>query len=301
MLSRIAESFFWIGRYVERAEASARLLAEHHQLLVEEGAVAEDVACAVLLDALSLPHVGVATAPGLVRALVGGEGQPSTVAGAVAAARENARAVRDALSGDVFEALNSAHLSLSRGMAFGASPGVALHRVLERLFIVHGVVDWTMPRDEAYLFLVLGRTLERIDMTSRLLAVRHDQLWPDSGPVATLRAAGAFSAFLRAGAATTGDDVRAFLVRDADFPRSMLRCAAEAEGAVRRLDRFGTSDGGHLLGEVGRMRAELEFASSADPAEVERLAARARRSAGTATDTVAEAFFRPAGTIQWSH
>ena len=55
MLSRIAESFFWIGRYIERAEATSRLLAEHHQLLIEDRTVPEDVACAILLDSLSLP------------------------------------------------------------------------------------------------------------------------------------------------------------------------------------------------------------------------------------------------------
>lgn len=301
MLSRIAESFFWIGRYVERAEATARLLAEHHQLMVEDRLVREDVACAVLLDVLSLPHVDVPTAADLVRTLVGGEGRPATVAGAVAAARENARAVRDALSGDVFEALNSAHLALARGIAFGASPGVALHRVMERLLMVHGVVDWTMPRDEAYLFLALGRSLERIDMTTRLLAVRHDQLWPDSGPVATLRAAGAFSAFLRSGTPAAGDDVRAFLVLDPDFPRSVLRSAASAEGAVRKLEALGTSDDGTLLREVGLLRSALEFARAPDPAEVDALAAAARGGAGRASDAVAQAFFRPAGAIVWSH
>jgi uncharacterized alpha-E superfamily protein len=301
VLSRIAESVFWIGRYVERAEATARLLAEHHQLMVEDRLVREDVACAVLLDALSMPHVEVATARALVRALVGVEGQPSTVAGSVAAARENARGVRDQLSGDVFEALNSAHLALARGLAFGASPGVALHRVMERLLIVHGVVDWTMPRDEAYLFLVLGRSLERIDMTARLLAVRHDQLWPDSGPVATLRAAGAFSAYLRSGVPVTGDDVRSFLVCDPDFPRSMRRGAAAAEAAVRRLERLGTVDGGALLREVGMLSSSLEYATSPDRDEVDRLAADARRGSARASDAVATAFFRPAGTIVWSH
>jgi uncharacterized alpha-E superfamily protein len=301
VLSRIAESFFWIGRYVERAEATARLLAEHHQLIVEDRTLPEDVACAVVLDALSLSHVDVATSGDLVHALVGGAGQPSTVAGAVTAARENARAVRDALSGELFEALNSTHLALGRGLAFGASPGVALYRVLERLLVVRGVIDWTMPRDEAYLFLELGRSLERIDMVSRLLSVRHDQLWPESGPLATLRAAGAFSAFLRSGMPTTGEEARVFLVLDDTFPRSMRRCAADAEAAVRGLEREGVRDDGDLLREVGMLRSSLEFAVNPDPEAVDHLSAMGRRSAGRASDAVAHAFFRPAGTIVWSH
>ena len=61
MLSRLAESFYWIGRYLERAEATARLLAEHYHLTVEDRSVNDDVAAAVVLDALSLPHDTVAS------------------------------------------------------------------------------------------------------------------------------------------------------------------------------------------------------------------------------------------------
>ena len=94
MLSRIAESFYWLGRYIERAEATVRLLAEHHQLLVEDQSVPHATGCAVLLEALSMPDTGVDTPHELVRVLVGSEIDPSTIAGAVSAARSNARAIR---------------------------------------------------------------------------------------------------------------------------------------------------------------------------------------------------------------
>lgn len=301
MLSRIAESFFWLGRYVERAEATVRLLAEHHQLLVEDQSVPDAVGCSVLLDALSMPSVGVTSAPALVRAVVGTELDPSTIAGAVASARSNARAIRDSLSQDTFEALNAAHLALSRGIAFAASPGVALHGVLERLLVVNGVVDWTMPRDEAYHFMVLGRELERIDMVGRLLGIRHDLLWPSSGPVATLRSAGALSPYLRTGRPVTGADVRSFLVLDREFPRSMRSCAADAEEAVRGLQRQGVSDSSLLLREVGMLRSELEYARFPTPHDVERFTAEARDAAQRAYDEVNRAFFRQHGTIVWSH
>ncbi|MET0739976.1 MAG: alpha-E domain-containing protein [Candidatus Nanopelagicales bacterium] len=301
MLSRIAEAFFWIGRYLERAEATARMLSEHHQLLVEDRSVPEGLGCAVLLDALSLPHVDVSDPHGLVHALVGGPDDPSTVAGAVAAARENARGVRDALSGDIFEALNASYLMLTTGEVIESSPGVALHEVMDRLLQVHGVVDWTMPRDEGYLFLRLGRSLERIDMTARLLAVRHDQLWPESGPVATLRSAGALSSFLRTRRPVTGDDVRAFLVLDSALPRSIRRSASDAEEAVRQLDRASNSDVSDLLREVGMLHSVLEFAVQPTSEQVEELAERAQASATRASNEVAHAFFRPAGAVVWSH
>jgi uncharacterized alpha-E superfamily protein len=301
MLSRIAESFFWIGRYIERSEATARLLAEHHQLLVEDHTVPEEVACAVLLDSLSLPSVRVDDAPALVGSIIGTTNDSSTIVGAIAAARENARSVRDQLSGEVFEALNATHIALSRGMVFAASPGVALHRVVERLLVVHGVIEWTMSRDEGYLFMSLGRSLERIDMTARLLGVRHDQLWPESGPVATLRASGALSAFLRSRHPMDGDSVRRFLVLDGAFPRSLRACADAAEDAVRGLDRMSSSDGGDLLREVGMLRSSLEYVVDPSPAEVDVLCGRAQLAALRASDCATRGFFHQAGTIVWSH
>lgn len=301
MLSRIAESFYWLGRYVERAEATARLLAEHHQLLVEDRSVPEVTGCSVLLETLSMSSEDVQTANDLVRVVVGNELDPSTIAGAVSAARSNARAIRDSLSQDTFEALNSAHLALSRGIAFTASPGVALARVLERLLVVNGVVDWTMPRDEAYHFMVLGRELERIDMVGRLLAIRHDELWRSSGPAAALRAAGALSPFLRSGKPITALDVRRFLVLDGTFPRSMRSCAADAEEAVRGLQRQGVSDSGQLLREVGMLRSELEYASVPSPNDIEKFVDEARTAAVRAGEEVNRAFFRQHGTVVWSH
>jgi len=197
--------------------------------------------------------------------------------------------------------LNAAYLSLVRGVVITSAPGVTMHRLMERLLTVNGVIDWTMPRDEAYQFLVLGRELERIDMVGRLLAVRHDQLWPSAGPSATLRAAGAQTAFLRSGASLTGPQVRSYLVLDPVFPRSMRNCALDAEDGVRALSRLGVSDRGALLREVGMLRSALEFEIDHDPESVDRLAEEARRAAHRASDQVNSAFFRQYGTVVWSH
>ena len=302
MLSRIAESFFWMGRYLERAEATTRLLAEHYQLIVEDQSVEQALACQVLVDALSMQGEQVATGDRLVKAVIGTSTNQSTIAGAVSAARDNARAIRESLSIDTYEALNATHLVFARGIGRTSSPGVALYRVLERLLVVNGVLDWTMPRDEAHHFLVLGRELERIDMMSRLLSIRHDLLWPAAGPVATLHAVGGQSAFLRTGATVTGPDVRAFLVLDKTFPRSMRACAADAETAVRDLASLGVADDGTLLSEVGMLRSALEYASaSAASTTIDTLIATAQESAMRASHAVNQAFFRQHGTIVWSH
>jgi uncharacterized alpha-E superfamily protein len=301
MLSRIAESFFWLGRYVERAEGTTRLLSEHHQLITEDQSVPDILGCSVLLEALNLVSAEAVGPRDLVRAVVGNETDSSTISGAVGSARANARAVRDALSQDTFEALNAAHLALSRGILLATSPGVALHGILERLLVVNGIVDWTMPRDQAYYFMVLGRELERIDMIGRLLSIRHDLLWPASGPAALLRAAGALSPFLRSGQLISGANARRFLVMDQTFPRSMRSCAADAEDAVRALQRSGVSDSSLLLREVGMLRSELEYSKLTDPESLDRYISQSTEAAQRASDEVNRAFFRQHGTVVWSH
>ena len=301
MLSRIAESYFWIGRYLERAEATSRLLAEHHQLMVEERTVPEELAAAVLLDALSLPPQSATDAGNLVTAVVGNSSDPATISGGITMARENARGVRESLSADVFEALNAAHLAGIRGPMVATSPAYALYRVVERLAVVVGQIDWTVPRDEGHLFLSLGRSLERLDMMARVLAVRHDQLWPEGGPVATLRSAAALNAFLRTQHPLNGDEVRRFLLLDPDHPRSMRASSSNAEEAVRGLAARGASDGGDLLREVGLLRSQLEYAVDPQAEEVDGLIELVQQSTARASDVVAAAFFRPVGTIVWSN
>jgi len=306
MLSRLAESFFWMGRYLERAECTARMLSEHYQLLVEDRTVDDALGIHALVDVLALDDPSLKTIAGggqrtFLKGVLGDATKPSTVVGAVAAARENARAVRDSLPTDVYEALNSLHLQLSRTrlLKAGSSPGQDLAALVERLVLVLGVVDVSMPRDEGYAFLALGRYLERLDMTARLIEVRHDALWPEAGPVVTLRSLSALSAFLRTRNALTGQGVRFYLVLDPLFPRSMRSAAAGAVDAVQMLERMGTFDS-ELQREVGIMRSALEYAGSPEDDAVAELAAVTQQRAATASVAAGQAFFRPVGTIVWS-
>ena len=177
MLSRIAEAMFWIGRYVERAEVTTRLLVEHHQLLVEDTRLDPGVGVEAMLEPLSLmpedPDRRSLTPAALVRIVVGDSDDPKTILGSVAAARENARTIREALPGDMFERMNATHLRLQAGIST-VIPGIPLRGLLDELSVVAGIIDWQMPRDEGLVFLRLGGALERLDMTSRLLAIDHE-------------------------------------------------------------------------------------------------------------------------------
>jgi uncharacterized alpha-E superfamily protein len=313
VLSRIAEAMFWIGRYVERAEATTRLLVEHHQLLVEDTRLDPAVGVQAMLGPLSLvpPAPGPAgpdsgepdlTPASLVTIVVGESANPSTILGSVSAARENARTIREALPGDMFERMNATHLRLQAGIST-IIPGIALRGLLDEFAVVTGIIDWQMPRDEGLVFLRLGAALERLDMTARLLDIDHEGLWPQAGAATTLRAAGGLNPFLRTQRALAGEQVEAFLVLDPTYPRSMLQCAVRAERAVRQMATYvSPQQTSALLRTVGILRAELEFASvNPTPADLALLADRAREAAFEASDAVAAAFFRQAGTIVWSH
>ncbi|MCU0301075.1 MAG: alpha-E domain-containing protein [Candidatus Nanopelagicales bacterium] len=307
MLSRIAEAMFWIGRYVERAEATTRLLVEHHQLLVEDTRLNPAVGAEALLGPLGIvppepDELAVLSPAGLVRVVVGDSADLSTILGSVAAARENARTIREALPGDMFERMNATHLRLQAGIST-VIPGIPLRSLLDELAVVAGIIEWQMPRDEGLVFVRLGAALERLDMTCRLLDIDHDGLWPQAGAATTLRAAGGLNPFLRTQRALTGDQVEGFLVLDPTFPRSMLQSAMRAERAVRTMATYvSPQQTSTLLRTVGILRAELEFASvNPTPADLALLRERARDAAFVASDAVAAAFFRQAGTIVWSH
>lgn len=201
MLSRIAESLYWIGRYVERAEDTARILDVHVQHLLE--APTADIAstCRVLLDAMGAdPPDGPLDARRVTELLGLEPANPSSIVASLAAARNNARGVSEAISSEIWEALNSTYNALPAQVGLARRGGLyAFFRfVRERSAIVAGSTDSTMGRDDAWRFLVLGRSLERTDMVARLLATgisavdARDVDW-----VVLLRSCSAHEAFLR--------------------------------------------------------------------------------------------------------
>jgi hypothetical protein len=178
MLSRIAESLYWLGRHVERADCTARILDTYLHLLPAGSWQADHQVIRSLLDSMGLSDddtVGAgsqADSGQLVRALVFDGERASSVAGALTAARENARGVRDAIPLDVWECLNVTWHGLRTRVANGAGPHVFLRWVGERCAIANGLVNEVMSHDEGYHFLAVGRSLERADMTIRLGTLR---------------------------------------------------------------------------------------------------------------------------------
>ena len=303
MLSRIAESLFWIGRYIERADGTARIVDVQLQVLSEDAWVDEDLACRSLLSVMGCePPEGPVGRHGVVGLLVYDPADPSSIVGSLAAARENARRARETVSAEMWEALNATHNGVEAVRRRMVSDHGFCAWVRERVAVVAGIADATMSRDEAWHFLELGRSLERADMTARLTAMRSIE----GGPSWTelLRSCGAYQAFLRTYRGWLDDEFAAeFLVLDRLFPRSVLASLSRAEACLERLDpaagRAGVADEARRI--VGRVRTGLEYRGAGElladlPEEMERI----QRACSAASDAVSRRYFPRGATTTWT-
>lgn len=269
MLSRIAESLFWIGRYVERGDDTARILDVHLQLLSEEPWAEEPAACRSLLtimDHPAQPEDGPVGRETVLRLLAHDLSNPSSIAGALVAARENARRAREIVSTDLWEALNTTrHRVVTVGL--NRRPHEFFAWVRERAAVVTGLMESATPHDATWHFMVLGQSIERADMTARLLTTQARLGSAGPGWTSVLRSCGAHEAYLRAHRGrTSDDDAAAFLVLDRLFPRSIVYALGSADAALRALEpaesRREVSD--EALRSLGAVRSRLEFTRRAD-------------------------------------
>jgi uncharacterized alpha-E superfamily protein len=268
VLSRIAQSLYWIGRLVERAEDTARLLDVHVLVLLEDTTADEARMCAQVAAALGAPPgVAPATTAGLLDVFAYQDDGP--IIGALTTARDNARTIREAISSEIWEALNTTRNSLpaQRARARKSSSHEFFNFVKLRGALVFGLAESTITRDDGWYFLALGRSLERVDMTARILSLARASGDDQLASVALLRACGAFEAYLRSyRAAIVSHHAVEFLLLDRLFPRSVYHALTEAEQCLHRLSpgsggRTGTDDPG--LVALGRARTGLEFADTA--------------------------------------
>jgi uncharacterized alpha-E superfamily protein len=310
MLARHAENLFWIGRYVERAEDSARLLDVTYHGLLEAGT--ERTSAEVwseCLEMLMLEDEGISEFGNddIGERLIADRNEPGSIVSVVARARENARTTREQLSSEVFEALNSLHLYLLNTDLVGAArdrPYEVLRTVKSSCQGVNGSVDASMPRGEGYRFFLIGQRIERVLITSRVLRVWHRRLGGLASQAAfsewvrLLRSVSAYEAYLRTyRAAMEEGQVVVFLLQSSDFPRSVLHCLRMVENLVTELDMG--EIGLEVRRTVGSLRSSVEFADVAkfDSAALEGFLESVEAGVLGLADQVEDSFFRPAGPI----
>lgn len=306
LLSRIAETIYWTGRYVERADDTARLVDVYvHRMLGEDGPES-DAACRALFGILGVAagtetdlDIGV-----VLFRLVYEVQSPSAIAGSMLGARAGARGIREVISSEMWECLNvTAHgLAGQRRAAERLGPHIYLRYIRERAALFFGLADSTMSHDDAWRFLILGRSLERADMTARLLLARmaapDDLGWP-----ALLRACGAHESFIRThGWATEPEQVVEFLLLDRLFPRSVVFALATAEECLAALNpgpvRAGVDDPARR--PVGRFRNRLEYADPKQlPDQLPELLATLQETCVQASEAIARQYFQYQTPVAW--
>jgi uncharacterized alpha-E superfamily protein len=309
MLSRIAESLFWIGRYVERADDTARILDAFLAGILEDPWADEDAACRSLLAVLgSAPSGDARLATGDVLELIGFDtANPSSITGALSSARKNARGARETISSEMWECLNVTWHSLPsrRVAAERLGPALFLGFVRERAAVMAGLTESTMSRDDGWRFLVLGRSLERVDMTARLLTIQAMTPVYASEWRTVLRACGADESFLLTyGGEVVAQRVAEFLLLDRLFPRSALHALTEAEQCLEALapstERAGMADTARR--PVGQARTRLEYADAATlltelPVHLRAL----QRACASASAAVTARYFSETEPVAWAH
>ena len=233
MLSRIAESMFWIGRYVERAEDTARLLQTHLRLITED-TTSETDACRNLLALMSVDHVEHPTHEDLLRVLGYDGNEPTSIFACWAAARDNARRAREVIPLDLWECINTTWHQLPSGRFRTSRVHTFLDWAQERSALFTGIARGTMVRDDGWQFMMLGRSLEQVDMTSRLVASASLRTGSTQWP-SVLRGCGGHDAFLRTYRGLHTDrEAAQFLIFDARFPRSIMHGLVAAADCLRQ-------------------------------------------------------------------
>jgi uncharacterized alpha-E superfamily protein len=307
LLSRIAETLYWTGRYVERADDTARIVDVYVHRMLGEPPASEDADCRALLGILGVPaeaEVSLDMDTALFK-LVHDAKSPSAITGAMLAARAGARSIREVISSEMWECLNvTAHgLAAQRRAAERLGPHVYLRFIRERAALFSGLADSTMSHDDAWRFLVLGRSLERVDMTARLLLARLSTPEEFGWPM-LLRACGAHESFIRThGWAAEPSMVAEFLLLDKLFPRSVLHALATAEECLTALNpgpfRMGVGDPARQ--PVGQLRTRLEYGDSQLlSAQLPELLGALQQMCVQASEAITVRYFQYALPIAWA-
>jgi len=253
MLSRIADALFWIGRYMERAEDTARILDVNYYMLLEGSdqpyRLRWDPLIALTGDRERFFAQYAEANPQTVFEFLGfREDNPNSIVQCIANARENARTIRDRISREMWEDVNRLYLEVSRFRAedvVAAGPHRFCNLVKFGSLSLHGVSEATLPHDEGWHFLTAGKSLERVEMTARIVDVQYHTLvegLPALGPpdhhqwMAVLKSVGAYEYYRRQyHARIDPEKVAELLVLDPRHPRSIRFSVGQLQAALRAL------------------------------------------------------------------
>jgi uncharacterized alpha-E superfamily protein len=308
MLSRIAESLYWVGRYCERAESTARILGVHSDALLEDRFGDEESVCIRLIGAMGVrgDERAVPTTEAMFDLLARDLTYQGSIARSLSSAWENARGARETLSSELWQSINTTYRMLDTYRGDGSA--FARHRffmwVKDRTAIVAGLTDSSLSHDDAWRFIVLGRTIERVDMTTRMLSMRLGEAWGPAGWIATLRACAGYEAYLRTyRRGVDASRTLEFLLLDRYFPRSAAHALSAAEAVLVDLEpeTVRRPPANEARRVIGRACAELEFVRPDElEASLPEHLRRLERACNDAHHAISARYFHSSAAIRWS-
>jgi uncharacterized alpha-E superfamily protein len=276
MLSRVADSIYWLNRYVERAENIARFVDVNLNLLLDSPTGVAQQWEPLILTTGDLPlfqeRYGVATAENVIQFLTFDRAYANSIISCVQAARENARSIREIISSEMWEQVNAFYFMVNEAATGEPSDLPAFfHNVKMASHLFAGITNGTMSHNEAWHFGQIGRLLERADKTTRILDVKYFILLPSVKDVGTtldelqwialLKSASAYEMYRKQGLhRLSPDSIAEFLVLDREFPRSIRFCILQAENSLHQI--AGTPPGtwsNPAERALGRLRADLDY------------------------------------------
>src|SRR5580698_4902714 len=275
MLSRVAENVYWLARYLERAENMARLVNVNAKLLLDLPpeyrpgwlALVDITGSRELFDAREKR----AEERDIVYFLIAELDNPGSIFSSVCAARENARTLRDVLPNEVWEHMNELYMEIKEKLPAALSKRTRFHflqHIVRGMQTLTGELEGTMSRNDAFTLLMLGRNLERADMTSRIIDVRSALLVPADAPgfqpfetiqwLNLLKSLSGYQMYrLSQRTRVSRSAVLEFVLRDLQFPRACLFCLNEVEHFLRALPRSDSV--------LGSLEGACSFLISAQP------------------------------------
>ena len=277
MLSRVANSIYWLSRYMERADNVARFIDVNLQMMLDLPSGSREQWQPLVSisgdDAAFSSTYPVATRDKVIRFLTFDGENSNSIVSCLRAARENARTIRESISPEMWEQVNSCYLMVN---AVAANERVItslssfFSEVKKASQLFHGITDATLLHGEEWHFYRMGRLLERADKTSRLLDVKYFMLLPSVSDVGTplddiqwaavLRSASALEMYRKRHGHIAPEQIIDFLVLDHEFPRSIHYCLTTANDSLHAIS--GTPVGmfrNTAEQRLGQLRAELAY------------------------------------------
>ena len=287
LLSRVADCMYWFGRYIERAENTARMVDVNLQLLLDLERLDDSRITAhwePLIRSTGDTELfgrlyGQADSESVTDFLTFNTENPGSILSSIVNARENARVVRDKLSTEIWEEINRLyHYVRSRDAkrVWASDPYDFYREIKQSSHLLHGLSDATVVRDEAWEFLQAGRLLERAIQTNILVDIKYHILLPSTRDVggaidalqwmAILRSCSGFEAYHHIhGADVQPWHVADFLILSEEFPRSILFCFRELDQAIRTISGVSGGRFSNRAGKLaGRLLYELKYSTVDD-------------------------------------